>query len=306
MKRISKKIFGYFFEDKLLKYTEEENFYEHDIDKNYLKQLLDDMQNVNQRVTLFYLFINNLLLQLLITFYSNENFPYLFNYGIITLNLLSFVLIISHKLFKNKITFLKSNCFTWISILNFDILLIFCIIAKIYFLKFENEHNLLMICKFLSLNFFLNSTIIVFFYQKVFYRKLEIISLIIYKIIILSTSIIMDKMQIDSQSNKNKIHSECFDFTELINYIFYGILAFYLLNRKKFFVQEIKRIIDFKSQKCEYYQSLLNILNKSFLSFNISNFRINSNSSFINFIKKLGLSDLEINYALDIRDIKGR
>lgn len=49
-----------------------------------------------------------------------------------------------------------------------------------------------------------------------------------------------------------------------------------------------------KNYLCEYYKGLMNMLNKSFLSFNITTNHITCNLSFVNLAKKLGLKDQEI------------
>jgi len=50
-----------------------------------------------------------------------------------------------------------------------------------------------------------------------------------------------------------------------------------------------------QKQQNEYYQKLLNLINKSFLSFNFTILKINYNESLINFLKLIGFDDNDIN-----------
>ena len=82
----------------------------------------------------------------------------------------------------------------------------------------------------------------------------------------------------------------------------YEICAFMIILFFCLFRNYLKNLMDFKLKKyfiernfqCEYYQGLINMLNKSFLSFNITNNTISSNISFTNLMKSIGFTESEI------------
>jgi len=303
IKKIIKSIFFYFFEKNLIKNTIEENFYDDDIDKNYLNNLFSERQLINQRSSYFLLFLNNIILEILMRLGIKENLPYIFLSGLFGINILSFLILLLFLIFSEKEIFKKRvfNCFITFQ---YDFVFLFSFISKAFFLEFEQPETLFKFYKILLLNFFLTLIIKILFYSKELYNFLEIALLIIYKILLFSSFIIIGKFDIYNGNRLNGFEISNFFLTpEIYNLSFYIILFFYFLERKKIFIKELKRILFAKSDKCSYYQSLLNMLNKSFLSFNMSSYRVNCNSSFIIFLRKLGLSDKETNLALDVRDI---
>jgi len=59
-----------------------------------------------------------------------------------------------------------------------------------------------------------------------------------------------------------------------------------------------------KNYSSDYYETLINMLNKSFLSLNLTNKSISSNLSFINLLKNLGLKDSEIAIVFEDFQVK--
>jgi len=297
-------LFRFCFEEKLIKDTKEENFYEHNMEKNYLDKLLDYKQMVNQRILCMFLYLNNLILEMLISAFYKDSFSFNFLSGLLVINILSLILIII-LVISYKRNFIKHNLFTSFMIGQFDLLFIYCLIYGFLILEFQDEFIFVNFYKMLSLNFFMALIINIMFHRKIFCNMKEIICIALYKIILFSVFLLFGIFTF--LSVKNSIEavrlSNFLIAPEIYNIIFYTILSFYFLLRRKLFFEESKRIINFKSEKCNYYQSLLNMLNKSFLSFNKSTYRINCNNSFINFLRKLGLSDEELNRALDRRDL---
>jgi len=305
IKKFLKILTRFCFEEKLKKYTNEENFYEHNMDKNYLNKLLDDKQLVNQRILFMLLFLNNIFFEILIRICLYKTISENYLNGLLGINVLSFILLIVF-LFSLKKNFIKSNFYNCFMIIQFDFIFIFCFISKSLMLEFQDEIPFFNYYKIIILNFSLTFIINILFFRSVNIKISEIVSLLIYKVLLFVSFLTCGKFKsykIKNSSEYMKI-SNFILAPEIYNILFYVIICLYFLLRKKLFLEEIKRIVNFKSDKCNYYQGLLNMLNKSFLSFNKSDFRVNCNNSFINFLRKLGLTDFDINYALDVRDIK--
>jgi len=268
-KRFLKLIFHFYFEQKLKKETKEENFYEHNMDKNYLNKLVDDRQLVNLRILYLLLYLNNLILEMLISAFYKDNFSGKFIIGLLAINIISLIFLIVLVL-SYKRSFIKSNLYTSFMIGQFDFLLIYCLIAGILFIDFEDEYIFFNFYKMLLLNFFMTLTINIMFYRKVFCDMKEVIYVVLYKIILFIAFLFFGKfkfLKLQKTLGSFKISSFLIA-PEIYNIIFYTILCIYFLLRRKLFYEEIKRIINFKSEKCNYYQSILNMLNKSFLSSN--------------------------------------
>ncbi len=67
---------------------------------------------------------------------------------------------------------------------------------------------------------------------------------------------------------------------------------------------KLKELFLEKNYLMKYYQSLINRLNKSFLSFNISSKLLSVNLSFINFLRILGVKESEIEFLIKNEPIK--
>jgi len=90
-----------------------------------------------------------------------------------------------------------------------------------------------------------------------------------------------------------------------INFMFeYGFFVFwfislflYKLIRQDYINQSLEYFFDQKYQN-QYYQGLINMINKSFLSLNVSLYTLSFNNSFENFLKTFGLTSEEIDLNL--------
>jgi len=295
----------FFFEERLINVTNEENFYEHKMDKNSLNKIVDNMQSVNLRILFMFLYLNNLFFEIFISSFFKNTFSDKFLNGLLGINILSLVILIifAFLLIKKKIQIY--NLFTSLIIAHFDLLFIYCLICGILVFDFQEEYVLTNFYRILFLNFLMALTFNIIFYQKVIYEKSEAILFVFYKIILFAAFLFLSEYKINKlQKYEDSFkHSKFIIIPDICNILFYSIICVYFLLRRKIFYEETKRIFKLKTEKCNYYQNLLNMLNKSFLSFNKSTFRINSNNSLINFLRKLGLSDKDLNSALDVRDL---
>jgi len=305
IKQFFRLILRFLFEERLINISKEENFYEHKMDKNYMNNIIDNMQSVNLRILFMFLYFNNLLLEILINYFYKNTFWDKFLIGLLGINIISlvFLIILVYLLFKKK--FQICNLLISLMIAHFDLLFIYCLISGFIVLDFQEEYILINFYRILFLNFLMGLIFNIIFYLKAIYEISEAIFFVIYKIILFVTFLFLCQHKI----NKLQKYEDSFKYfnyfitPEICNIMFYSIICVYFLFRRKLFYEEIKRIFKFKTEKCNYYQNLLNMLNKSFLSFNKSTYRINSNNSFINFLRNLGLSDKDLNSALDIRDL---
>lgn len=76
------------------------------------------------------------------------------------------------------------------------------------------------------------------------------------------------------------------------------VLFMYIYLRKDIKNRMLEVYLQQKNQS-EYYQNLINLIDKSFLCFNITNLRISFNDAFINLLKKTGLDEYDINTNLN-------
>jgi len=98
----------------------------------------------------------------------------------------------------------------------------------------------------------------------------------------------------------NKLGKNFFEY--LFHFICFFLINIYLfikISLNEELKKKLKQFFFEKTYSAEYFQSLINMLNKSFLSFNISLNSISANFSFLNFLRKIGLKDSEINYLIN-------
>jgi len=130
--------------------------------------------------------------------------------------------------------------------------------------------------------FFVISTAI-FAILKFNFSFLHILIYFAYKSIIFG--ILINVFNLDTNDKKVDFNFEiiCFSLT------CFSIFLFTLI-KQDFITKSIEVYVKNKFAM-EYFQSLINYINKGFLSLNLTNYTINVNRSFINFIKSIGISD---------------
>ena len=134
--------------------------------------------------------------------------------------------------------------------------------------------------------YFLSATIFILFRFET--TTTELVIFLIYKSVIFF-------MLLFTNTQSFRYLDFIYDFGFLI---FWVISIFiYVLLRQDFKNTSVEFFYDQMSQN-KYYQSLINMINKSFLSLNINNFSLKFNESFENLIKSLGINEIDIEYYL--------
>jgi signal transduction histidine kinase len=116
----------------------------------------------------------------------------------------------------------------------------------------------------------------------------ELIVFIIYKFAVLIIFILL---------NNHTLYY--IDFVFEFGFLFFWIisLVIYKQLREDYLIKSVEFFTEQKYEN-QYYQGLINMINKSFLSLNITNYSLTFNNPFENFLKILGLTEEEIEIKL--------
>lgn len=223
---------------------------------------------------------NNVLITELKNFY---NFFYYFslnhiNYGFVFLctAAMSNICLLMNYVLSNK----SREVMTVINILYIILVDVF-FLAIVFNINIEQESFIFYI-RFM--NFFIfNAVFFILFNIETTVK--EVFSIFIYKLILILISMFTCKLNRD-------INYFSFELGYFI--ICFVFLAFYISVRMDYRVRFTEFYLIQKNQN-EYYQKLINLINKSFLSLNVTYFKINFNDAFINFLKVIGLDEYDIN-----------
>lgn len=106
MKTGLKKVRNYFFEERLSKfYNGQESFQS---DNQEIKLLIDRAQVLNFRITFLFLFFNNIITQVLLNCFFEDEIPSFFLWGSLAINTFSLILISLYVFLEKKLnSFLK-------------------------------------------------------------------------------------------------------------------------------------------------------------------------------------------------------
>jgi len=227
--------------------------------------------------------------------------------------LMGFVIITSISIFIfNSINGSEKNNITWPLL---AILLISFIICGVYFFIKKNEKTMKIFFYLLVLlmdslifcasNYSINvandinlfSKYIYFFiFSKIIFAILKFNFSFFYILIYITYKSIIFGIIINLFSNKD---NQKINFTiEIISFSLTCICVFLFTMIKQDFITKSMEFYTNNKFAIEYFQSLINTLNKGFLSLNLTNYTMNINKSFINFMKSIGISDENIHANL--------
>lgn len=215
-----------------------------------------------------------------------ENFYlYFSNYDSNSLNLDSlFILLTSTSLFLLLLNFICSNKNR--EVINF-FNIIYIVFVDLFFCSifyYFNSKNEALICFLRFIYFFILNTIIFIVFNLDTTVK-EIFWLFIYKI-----SLLLIFVFTCNACNSSNL----FLFEIGLFILVFLFMSIYVSIRMDFRVRSTEFYLIQKNQN-EYYQKLINLINKSFLSLNVTFFKITYNESFIKLLKLIGLDDYDIN-----------
>lgn len=177
-------------------------------------------------------------------------------------------------LFKRKDKILE--IIYWLLVILMDV---FSFVLAYYSTNISNSSNNLH-CKHVYI--FIISTFI-FAILKFNFSFLHILAYLVYKSIIFG--ILINTFNLDANNQKVNFAFEIICFS----LICFSIFLFKLINQD-FLTKSIEHLVKNKFA-IEYFQSLINTIDKGFLSLNLTNYTINVNKSFINFMKTIGISE---------------
>jgi len=188
----------------------------------------------------------------------------------------SFILVLINYLLSNK----NKEVVNFMNI--FYIIFVDVFFSSIFFNLNNGKEGLVFFIRLIY--FFILNTIIFIIYNLDTTVK-EIFWIFLYKLTLLLIFIFTCSNNI----NSNKFLFEIGYF--ILVFIF---LSIYISVRMDFRVRSTEFYLIQKNQN-EYYQKLINLINKSFLCLNVTLFKITYNEAFLNFLKLIGLDENDIN-----------
>ncbi len=219
---------------------------------------------------------------------DNKNYQWIFPVQLI-LNFLIFIFLL-FLLFTKKHRI--KIFFRFIVFLLIEVFVIFSFFISNYLIKnvilFKNLFILI------SLNLICNSN----FDNRI--QKKNALNFSIFKDLFFLLFISTKILQVTISILFNNFEKTFVDFTYEIYIFIFFLLTFlfkYAIGRELRF--KLKKLFLEKNYSSKYFQSLINMLNKSFLSFNITLNKINFNLSFLNFLTKLGIHDSDMDFLLN-------
>ncbi len=228
--------------------------------------------------TIYYLFLIGLFL---IIFSLCENWNNIivseFNAGIVIQFLLIFLyslVIIAFFVFKRK----RYTC----DIFKFIIFLILDVYTL--YLSYDTKNGNYNI-RFIVFKDYMRISIFLLFLFKLNFSFSLLCTLLSFKLIIFIISFSL------TTNIPNKIEKNYF---EIFIFVFYCVIIIFLNHFKRDFLKKAYDFFIKNKFSNDYVNSLINSLERSFVSINFSKYSINSNNSFINFLKNLGIEEYNL------------